>query len=55
MILELHRQGLSPTAIARQLGITTRTVARRINEIYEALGVQSRFQAGAVARRRGLI
>jgi transposase len=30
MILELHRQGLSPTAIARQLGIDRKTVRRYI-------------------------
>ena len=55
MIVRCLADGATDQAIARQLGITTRTVARRINEIYEALGVQSRFQAGAVARRRGLI
>ena len=26
MLMELHRQGLSPTAIARQLGIDRKTV-----------------------------
>ena len=55
MIVRCLADGATDQAIARQLGITTRTVARRINEIYEALGAQSRFQAGAVARRRGLI
>jgi DNA-binding CsgD family transcriptional regulator len=55
MIVRCLADGATDQAIARQLGITTRTVARRINEIYEALGVQSRFQAGAMARRRGLI
>lgn len=30
MILELHRQGLSPTAIARQLGIDRKTVSKYI-------------------------
>jgi transposase len=30
MILELHRQGLSPTAIARQLGIDRKTVRKYI-------------------------
>jgi DNA-binding CsgD family transcriptional regulator len=54
-IVRCLADGATDQAIARQLGITTRTVARRINEIYEALGVQSRFQAGAMARRRGLI
>lgn len=54
-IVRCLADGATDQAIARQLGITTRTVARRINEIYEVLGVHSRFQAGAMARRRGLI
>jgi transposase len=35
MILELHRQGLSPSAIARQLGIDRKTVRK-----YIALGLE---------------
>ena len=35
MILELHRQGLSVTAIARQLGIDRKTVRK-----YIALGLE---------------
>ena len=35
MIMELHRQGLSPTAIARQLGIDRKTVRK-----YIALGLE---------------
>ena len=35
MIMELHRQGLSPTAIARQLGIDRKTVCK-----YIALGLE---------------
>ena len=35
MILELHRQELSPTAIARQLGIDRKTVRK-----YIALGLE---------------
>jgi DNA-binding CsgD family transcriptional regulator len=54
-ILRYLADGATDQAIARHLGVTTRTVARRITEIYQVLGVHSRFQAGAVARRRGLI
>ena len=54
-IVRYLADGATDQAIARQLGITTRTVARRINEIYQLLGVHSRFQAGVMARRRGLI
>ena len=35
MIMELHRQGLNPTAIARQLGIDRKTVRK-----YIALGLE---------------
>ena len=31
------------------------SITRRLNEIYTALGVQSRFQAGSAARRLGLV
>lgn len=54
-IMRYLADGATDQAIARFLGITTRTVTRRVNEIYQTLGVQSRFQAGAVARHMGLI
>jgi DNA-binding CsgD family transcriptional regulator len=54
-IMRYLADGATDQAIARFLGITTRTVTRRVNEIYQTLGVQSRFQAGAAARRMGLI
>jgi DNA-binding CsgD family transcriptional regulator len=55
MIMRYLADGATDHAIAHSLGVTTRTVTRRMNEIYQALGVQSRFQAGATARRMGLI
>lgn len=54
-IMRRLAEGATDRAIANSLGITTRTVTRRIGEIYEALGAQSRFQAGATAQRIGLI
>lgn len=54
-ILRCLADGATDQAIARALGITPRTVTRRLNEIYTALGVQSRFQAGSAARRLGLV
>ncbi|MGL5829220.1 MAG: LuxR C-terminal-related transcriptional regulator [Angustibacter sp.] len=54
-ILRFLAEGETDQAIARQLGITPRTVTRRIAEIYRILGVDSRFQAGAVAQRLGLV
>ncbi|MDQ1687374.1 MAG: hypothetical protein QOK42_349 [Frankiaceae bacterium] len=42
-------------AIARQLGVSLRTVQRAVQTISLALGVTSRFQLGAEACRRGWI
>ncbi|HEY0640660.1 MAG TPA: hypothetical protein VGD67_23770 [Pseudonocardiaceae bacterium] len=42
-------------AIARDLGMSVTTVRRHIKSIYEALGVNTRFAAGAAAVRRRLI
>lgn len=54
-ILKLLAEGETDQTIARRLGITPRTVTRRVTELYEALEVQSRFQAGAAAHRMGLV
>jgi DNA-binding CsgD family transcriptional regulator len=54
-ILRCLADGATDQTVARALGITPRTVTRRLNEIYDALGVQSRFQAGSAARRMGLV
>ena len=40
-------------SIARQLDISVRTAQRRISDIMSALGVDTRFQAGIQATRRG--
>jgi DNA-binding NarL/FixJ family response regulator len=42
-------------AIARQLGASRRTAARRTERFLEILDASSRFQAGAQAARRGWI
>lgn len=54
-VLLLMAQGLKDEAIASQLRISLRTVRRRIAEIMETVGAESRFQAGIEAARRGLI
>lgn len=46
VILDLLATGLTDQAIARQVGISERTVQRRIRAISERLGVHTRFQAG---------
>lgn len=52
-LLTLLVAGVKDEAIARQLGISPRTVTRRVTEMLEELGARTRFQAGALAQRRG--
>ncbi|HEX6444561.1 MAG TPA: helix-turn-helix domain-containing protein [Streptosporangiales bacterium] len=53
-MLTLLAAGLKDDAIARQLGLSSRTVGRRIAALLERLGARTRFQAGVAAQRRGL-
>lgn len=55
VVLRMLAEGQTDQAIARRLGVTTRTITRRMGEIYDALGVNNRFQAGVKAHRMGLI
>lgn len=45
--------GARDDQIARQLGISLRTVRRRVADLMSELGADSRFQAGVEAARRG--
>jgi len=54
-ILGLLDAGLKDEAVARQLGISLRTVQRAVQQVSVLLGVSSRFQLGAQACRRGWI
>ena len=45
--------GLTDESIARELGVSERTVGRRIARLQERLGAASRFQLGLQASRRG--
>lgn len=54
-ILALLVTGMKDDAIARQLGLSQRTMRRRMKELLDRLGVSSRFQAGVQAARRGWI
>ena len=55
MLLRQLSQGAKDEQIARSLGISLRTVRRRMADLFEELGVESRFQAGVEAVRRGWI
>ena len=54
-LLHLLNAGLKDEAIARQLGVSMRTIRRKIAGLLDALAVTTRFQAGTAAARRGLL
>jgi DNA-binding NarL/FixJ family response regulator len=45
--------GLTDESIAREFGVSERTIARRISRLQETLGAQTRFQLGVQASRQG--
>jgi DNA-binding CsgD family transcriptional regulator len=54
-LLALLAGGFKDEAIARYLGLSLRTVRRRVAGLTDELGVHTRFQLGVVAQRRGLL
>lgn len=52
-LLRLMRTGATDPAIARELGVSLRTLYRRIARLQSLLGVQSRFQLGVLAAELG--
>ncbi|MCQ0021577.1 LuxR C-terminal-related transcriptional regulator [Streptomyces somaliensis DSM 40738] len=54
-LLRLLVSGESDQAVARRLGVSMRTVQRRLGKISEELGATSRLQAGYLIHRRGLL
>jgi DNA-binding Lrp family transcriptional regulator len=54
-LLQLLAEGLQDEAVAEKLGVSVRTVRRRVAELLEDLGARTRFQAGVQAARKGLL
>lgn len=54
-VLDLLSQGAKDETAARTLGLGVRTYRRRVAELMDALGAESRFQAGVRARELGLV
>ena len=54
-VLEMLMNGAKDEAIARHLGVSLRTVRRRIAALMDEFGATTRFQAGMEAARRGLL
>jgi DNA-binding CsgD family transcriptional regulator len=52
-LLKMLAAGLTDEGIARKMGVSLRTIRRNTADLQKRLGVQSRFQAGAEAVRRG--
>jgi two-component system, NarL family, nitrate/nitrite response regulator NarL len=53
-ILDLLASGLSDTDIAHYLGLSPRTVARRVSQIVARLGLHGRLEAALFGNRHGL-
>ncbi|WP_262699314.1 MULTISPECIES: helix-turn-helix transcriptional regulator [Streptomyces] len=54
-ILRLLATGLKDETIARRLGMSLRTTRKHIADMMQALGAESRFQAGVAVAARGLL
>lgn len=54
-LLRLMRTGAIDETVARELGVSLRTVHRRITRLQNMLGARSRFQLGVIACERGWI
>lgn len=54
-VLDLLGSGVKDEVAARELGLGVRTYRRRVAELMDALGADSRFQAGVRARELGLV
>lgn len=54
-ILSLLAAGATDATIARQTGVSQRTVERRVRALMDQVSASTRFQAGVQAARRGLL
>ena len=54
-LLTLLAAGMTDERIARRLGVSARTVQRRVSALMSGLDASNRFQAGIQANRRGLL
>lgn len=55
LILRLLADGMTDQAIARQLGVAPRTFTRKLRLLFDAIEVETRFEAGVAAARHDLL
>jgi DNA-binding NarL/FixJ family response regulator len=54
-LTRLLAAGMKDEAVARHLGVSLRTLRRRVSDLQERLGAASRFQLGMRAAQRGWV
>lgn len=54
-LTRLLAAGMKDEAVARHLGVSLRTLRRRVSDLQERLGAASRFQLGVRAAQRGWV
>lgn len=52
-VLDILKSGVTDDVAARQLGVSTRTIRRRVAAVMDLLGASSRFEAGVKAVEAG--
>lgn len=55
MLLDALARGGKDEVVARRLGVSPRTLRRRMTDLMRRLGATSRFQAGVFAAQSGII
>ncbi|MFI9325495.1 LuxR C-terminal-related transcriptional regulator [Kitasatospora aureofaciens] len=55
MVVHMMAMGSKDEAIARQLGISTRTLSRKVSQLLDRLRVQTRFQAAVKLSESGVL
>ncbi|WP_374700260.1 LuxR C-terminal-related transcriptional regulator [Arthrobacter sp. JCM 19049] len=54
-ILRLLAAGQKDESVARVLGVSVRTIQRKIQSMQRSFGAASRFQLGAISARHSLV
>ena len=55
VLIELLNDGYTDSAIARKMGVSDRTIRRLNAQLMRKLGARSRFEAGVMATKMGLV